>query len=60
MPGIDGEASRLPARGEVRGLLDALKLPINGRGRRRAALRAEWFASRDRPLDTDILAGPNL
>lgn len=57
MPGIDGEASRLPARGEVRALLDALKLPINGRGRRRAALRAEWFASRDRPLDTDILAG---
>jgi len=35
-----------------------LKLPINDRGRRRAALRAEWFASRDNPLDTDILAGP--
>jgi chromosome partitioning protein len=58
MPGIDGKASRLPARCEVQGLLGALKLPINDRGRRRAALRAEWFASRDSPLDSDILAGP--
>lgn len=58
MPGIDGEASRLPARCEVQGLLEALKLPINDRGRRRAALRAEWFASRGSPLDTDILVGP--
>jgi chromosome partitioning protein len=58
MPDIDGEASHLPARCEVQGLLEALKLPINDRGRRRAALRAEWFASRDSPLDTDILAGP--
>jgi len=58
MPGIDGEASRLPARWEVQGLLGALKLPINDRGRRRAALRAEWFASRDSPLDSDILADP--
>jgi chromosome partitioning protein len=59
MPDTDGEeASRLLARGEVQGLLEALKLPINDRARRHAALRAEWFASRDRPLDTDILAGP--
>src|SRR6266404_5165801 len=58
MPGIDGEAAHLPARGEVEGLLEALKLPINDRGRRRAALRAEWFASHDSPLDNDILAGP--
>jgi len=59
MPGIDGEASRLPARWEVQGLLGALKLPINDRGRRRAALRAEWFASHNSPLDTgDVLAGP--
>jgi chromosome partitioning protein len=59
MPDIGGvEASRVPARGEIEGLLEALKLPINDRGRRRAALRAEWFASRDSPLDTDILAGP--
>jgi chromosome partitioning protein len=59
MPGVDGEASRLPVRWEVQGLLGALKLPINDRGRRRAALRAEWFASRNSPLDTgDVLAGP--
>ena len=58
MPGIDGEASRLPVRWEVQGLIGALKLPINDRGRRRAALRAEWFASRNSPLDTgDVLAG---
>jgi chromosome partitioning protein len=56
--GIDWEASRLPARWEVQALLGALKLPINDRGRRRAALRAEWFASCDSPLDSDILAGP--
>jgi chromosome partitioning protein len=58
MPGIDGQASRLPARGEVQDLIEALKLPIDDRGRRRVALRAEWFASRNSPLDTDILAGP--
>jgi len=58
LPGVDGEAARLPARCEVHGLLEGLKLPINDRSRRRAALRAEWFASRDSPLDTDILAGP--
>src|SRR4051795_2331788 len=53
MPGIDGEAFRLPARCEIQGLLGALKLPINDRGRRRAAVRAEWFASRNSPLDSD-------
>jgi chromosome partitioning protein len=58
MPGIDREVSRIPACCEVEGLLEGLKLPINDRARRRAALRAEWFASRDDPLDTDILAGP--
>jgi chromosome partitioning protein len=58
MPGIDGEVSRIPACCEVDGLLEGLKLPINDRARRHAALRAEWFASRDRPLEIDILAGP--
>ena len=58
IPGIGQEASHLPARSEIQALLEALKLPINDRGRRRAALRAEWFASHDSPLDTgDILAG---
>ena len=58
MPGIG--AGALPARREVQALLEALKLPIDERGRRRAALRAEWFASHDSPLDTDdLLAGPS-
>jgi chromosome partitioning protein len=57
-PGVGGEVSRIPASCEVEGLLEGLKLPINDRGRRRAALRAEWFASRHKPLDADVLAGP--
>jgi chromosome partitioning protein len=49
------------ARQEVRALLDALKLPLDERGRRRAAARAEWFASLDKPLDTnDIIAEEGL
>jgi hypothetical protein len=33
-----------------------IRLTLDERGRRRAAARAEWFASRDNPLDThDIL-----
>jgi chromosome partitioning protein len=47
--------SHLTARQEVRALIDALKLPIDEKGRRRAAARAEWVASQDRPLDTDGL-----
>lgn len=55
-PAIGTDA--LAAHREVQAWLAALKLPIDDRGRRRAALRAEWFASRDIPLDTgDILAG---
>ena len=45
------------ARDEVKSLIDALKLPIDERGKRRAAARAEWAASSDKPLDThDLLA----
>jgi chromosome partitioning protein len=54
---IDPSPFCLIARQEVETLLEALKLPIDDRGRRRAAARAQWFASRDNPLDTDdILA----
>jgi chromosome partitioning protein len=45
------------ARDEVKCLIDALKLPIDDRGRRRAAARAEWAASVDKPLDTHDLLG---
>jgi chromosome partitioning protein len=41
----------------VRELISALKLPIDERGRRRAAARAEWFAESAKPLEvSDILA----
>jgi chromosome partitioning protein len=47
--------SHLTARQEVRRLIDELKLPIDERGRRRAAARAEWLAAQERPLDIDDL-----
>src|SRR6188508_961705 len=39
------------AREEVTSLLRQLKLPLDERGRRRAANRAEWFNSVDKPLE---------
>ena len=45
------------ARDEVKCLIEALKLPIDDRGRRRAVARAEWAASLDKPLDTHDLLG---
>ena len=47
--------SHMTARTEVRALIDALKLPIDERGRRRAAARAEWSANQDAVLDLDDL-----
>jgi chromosome partitioning protein len=47
--------SHLTARQEVRKLIEELKLPIDEKGRRRAAARAEWIASQDKPLETDDL-----
>jgi chromosome partitioning protein len=44
------------AREEVTNLLRQLRLPLDERGRRRAANRAEWFSQVDKPLDVhDIL-----
>jgi len=43
------------ARDEVMRLIDALKLPIDERGKRRAAARAEWIAAADKPLETHDL-----
>jgi chromosome partitioning protein len=46
----------LAATQEVTALIAALKLPIDERGQRRAAARAEWFLAQDKPLDVhDIL-----
>jgi len=39
------------AREEVTSLLRQLKLPLDERGRRRAANRAEWFTQVDKPLE---------
>jgi chromosome partitioning protein len=47
--------AHVTARQEVMNLLTALRLPIDERGRRRAAARNEWFASADTPLDVDEL-----
>jgi chromosome partitioning protein len=52
-PGI----SHVSARKEVTGLLRQLKLPLDEKGRRRAANRTEWFAQVDKPLEVhDILS----
>jgi chromosome partitioning protein len=49
--------SHLAACQEVRSLIDSLRLPIDERGRRRAAARQEWFRSAGRPLDgAEIIA----
>jgi chromosome partitioning protein len=57
VPPIDPDPSHSIAQHEIHSLLEVLKLPIDDRGRRRAATRAEWFAARTQPLDTsDILA----
>jgi chromosome partitioning protein len=45
------------AREEVMGLLRQLKLPLDERGRRRAANRAEWFTQADRPLEVHDILG---
>ena len=38
-------------------LIDSLRLPIDERGKRRAAARAEWIATAGKPLETyDLLA----
>lgn len=49
--------SHVTARQEVETLMLSLKLPFDERGLKRAAARAEWFATADQPLEMhDILA----
>jgi len=48
--------SHTAARKEVTNLLRQLKLPLDERGRRRAANRSQWFSQVDKPLEVhDIL-----
>jgi chromosome partitioning protein len=55
--GLRPGTSHVTARDEVKLLIDALRLPIDERGKRRAAARAEWIAAVGKPLEThDLLA----
>ncbi|HVX75010.1 MAG TPA: division plane positioning ATPase MipZ [Bradyrhizobium sp.] len=49
--------SHVTAREEVTGLLRELRLPLDERGRRRAANRAEWFSQVDKPLEMHDIIG---
>ena len=49
--GLRPSFSHITARDEVKALIEALKLPLDPRGKRRAAARAEWIASAGRPLE---------
>jgi chromosome partitioning protein len=50
--------SHVTAREEVMRLMEALKLPLDARGRRRAAARAEWFAALEKPLEIHDVIDP--
>jgi chromosome partitioning protein len=50
--------SHVTARSEVMSLIAALKLPLDPRGQRRAAARAEWFAALERPLEVHDIIDP--
>jgi chromosome partitioning protein len=55
--GARPSTSHVTARDEVKLLIDALKLPVDERGKRRAAARAEWVAAAGKPLEIhDLLA----
>jgi chromosome partitioning protein len=52
-PGI----SHVAARQEVMGLMEMIRLPLDERGRERAAAQAKWIAARDEPLELhDVIA----
>ena len=55
--GARANLAHVTARQEVERLIGELKLPIDERGRRRAAARAEWVAAQDKALDFDDLIG---
>jgi chromosome partitioning protein len=56
--GMRPSMGHVAAREEVTSLLRQLKLPLDERGRRRAANRAEWFAQQDQPLELHDIVGP--
>jgi chromosome partitioning protein len=55
--GSPPSVSHLTARAEVMSLIEALRLPLDARGQRRAAARAEWYAALEKPLEVHDLLG---
>jgi chromosome partitioning protein len=53
--GMRPTLSHVTARDEVKTLIDNLKLPIDERGKRRVAARAEWAAASAKPFETHDL-----
>ena len=53
--GTGPNLAHMAARQEVMGLVAALKLPLDERGQRRAAARAEWFSAQNEPLEVHDL-----
>ena len=52
-PGV----AHVAARQEVMGLMEMLRLPLDERGRERAAAQAKWIAARSEPLELhDVIA----
>jgi chromosome partitioning protein len=59
--GTSPSLDQMTAREEVTSLLRQLNLPLDERGRRRAANRAEWFNQVNKPLEVhDIFAAPAI
>jgi chromosome partitioning protein len=55
--GTDPSLDQVAARKEVTSLLLQLNLPLDERGRRRAANRAEWQSQANKPLEVDDIVG---
>jgi chromosome partitioning protein len=55
--GVSSSPSHVAARQEVTGLVEMIKLPLDERGRERAAAQAKWIEARSEPLEVhDIIA----
>jgi chromosome partitioning protein len=56
--GTKPSLSHAAARLEVMSFVEALRLPLDARGKRRAAARSEWYAALEEPLEIhDIVDG---
>jgi chromosome partitioning protein len=55
--GVSPSPSHVAARQEVTGLVEIIKLPLDERGRERAAAQGKWIQARSEPLEVhDIIA----